>query len=114
MTADRAGWRQKSERTMARTLFALGKCPGPQSLHGSIRWQCARRMKKATRSPTNRSEIQEGTSGTGSSVRKSLWEMRARENCHEKQNPSDFSSAVRLDDGGERRLRRLEKRLLLS
>src|ERR1700682_4847317 len=71
-------------------------------------------MKKTTRSPTSRSGIQEGTSGTESSGRKSLWEMRAEGESHEEQNPGDFFYKVLLGNGGGRRLRRPEKRLLRS
>src|SRR6267154_626644 len=63
---------------MARTPFALGRRRGPQNRQDAIRWRCARPMKKATRSPTSRSGIQEGTSGIGSSGRKSSWDMRAK------------------------------------
>src|ERR1700737_4000866 len=77
MTGERAGRPQNSERTMARTRFALGRRRGPESRQGVIRWLCAPRMKRATSSPTSRSGIQEGTSGIGSRGRKSSWEMRA-------------------------------------
>src|SRR6266403_1882584 len=78
MMGERAGWRQNSERTMARTPFARGRRRGPESRPGVIRWLCARPMKKATRSLTSRSGIQEGICGTGSRGRKSRWEMRAK------------------------------------
>src|SRR5260370_41056150 len=78
MTEERAGWQQNSARTRARIPSVPGKCRGPQSQQAVIRGKCARRMKKTTRSPTSRPGIQEATSGTGSSDRKSSWEMRAK------------------------------------
>src|SRR6266403_6025798 len=92
--------------------FAPGRRRGRQSRQGDIRWQCARRMKKATRSPTNRSGIQEDTSGIGLNGSKSSWEMRAK-GRYEKRGPSHVSFDVQLDDRRVRRLRRREERELL-
>src|SRR4029077_3771119 len=78
MMGERAGWRQNSERTMARTPFAPGRRTGPESHQGVIRWLCARRMRKPTPRQTSRSGIQEGIYGIGSRGRKSRWEMRAK------------------------------------
>src|SRR6266850_2950544 len=77
MTTESAGCRQNSETTMAHTPSAPGRCRGPQTRPGVIRWQCAQRMKKTIRSPTRRSGIQAGTSGIASRGRTSSWEMLA-------------------------------------
>src|SRR6267154_6122342 len=75
---------------MARTPFAAGRRRGPQNRQDAIRWRCARPMKKTTHSPTSRSGIQEGTSGIGSSGRKSSWEMPAKERTTMKNKVQAF------------------------
>src|SRR5256714_13913429 len=75
---------------MARPPFALGRRRGPQNRQDATRWRCARPIKKTPRSPTSRSGIQEGTSGIGSSGRKSSWEMPAKERTTMKNRVQAF------------------------
>src|SRR5437879_13224290 len=72
------------------TPVAPGRRRGTQNRQDATRWRCARPMKKTTRSPTSRSGIQEGTSGIGSSGRKSSWEMPAKERTTMKNKVQAF------------------------